>query len=217
MTIETKAAFARRHGVRRQALAKWETKGWLELVDGKVDVEASNANLNRYRHVCDGRAPAPPAERQPPVRQPRAACQPMVQRQPASKVLLTRRELIERLHALDWTAPFDWSDAAQRRRVQEAARAIGLEAVDSPLRDDGHHGGWQLRDAAAVAATGVCLETIHAGHGYELDHFEALQSCRDAIDLPGELSDVDLADELDVRLDLLPALAYPFGPFQRPD
>jgi hypothetical protein len=215
MTIETKAAFARRHGVRRQALAKWETKGWLELVDGKVDVEASNANLDRYRHVCDGRAPAPPAARQPVVRQLAAP------RQPASRVLvkLTLRELIRRLHALDWTATFDWSDVAQRRRVQEAARAIGLEAVNSPLRDDGHHGGWQLRNVEAVRASGVHRDTIQAGHGYELDDFWALWECRDSIELWSDPpSDADLADELEVDVDRLKLLAYPFGPFQkRPD
>jgi hypothetical protein len=76
---------------------------------------------------------------------------------------MTRRELIARLRKIDWTQPWDWSEGVQHRRVREAAWAIDLEAVKSSIRDDGHHGGWQLRDAAAVAAAGVCLETIHAG------------------------------------------------------
>jgi hypothetical protein len=214
MTIETKAAFARRHGVRRQALAKWEAKGWLLLVDGKVDVEASNGNLDRYRRACDGRAPAPPEARQPAVRQPATFCQP------ASRSLakLTRREIIARLRALDWSATFDWSDAAQRRRVQAAARAIGLEAVDSPLRDDGHFGGWQLRDVEAVKASGLRREAIHAGYGFELDHSDALWACRDSIELLSDPpSDVDLADEFEVDLDRLELLAHPFDPHQPRD
>lgn len=58
MTLETKAAYARRHGVSKPAVGKWAEKGWLVLVEGKVDVEASDANLGRYRDTTDGRAAA---------------------------------------------------------------------------------------------------------------------------------------------------------------
>jgi hypothetical protein len=56
MTQETKADYARRHGVSRPAVQKWEKAGWLALVDGKVDVEASDAKLAKYRDSKDGRA-----------------------------------------------------------------------------------------------------------------------------------------------------------------
>ncbi len=46
--LETKAAFARRHGVSRAALTKWGKRGWLVIVDGLVDVEVSNYLLKRY-------------------------------------------------------------------------------------------------------------------------------------------------------------------------
>ncbi|KAF3997483.1 hypothetical protein [Glaciimonas immobilis] len=37
--------FAAMHGVSKQAAAKWKTRGLIVLIDGKVDVSASNEKL----------------------------------------------------------------------------------------------------------------------------------------------------------------------------
>jgi hypothetical protein len=41
--------FAALHGVSRKTATKWKERGWLVFADDQVDVEASNANLKRYR------------------------------------------------------------------------------------------------------------------------------------------------------------------------
>lgn len=56
MTLCTKAEFARKQGVSKVSVTKWEQKGWLVVSEGKVDVEASVARLKKYRDTTDGRA-----------------------------------------------------------------------------------------------------------------------------------------------------------------
>jgi len=56
MTLVSKAAFARLHGVSHTAVSKWHKAGWLEMRGSQVDVEKSNARLARYRDSNDGRA-----------------------------------------------------------------------------------------------------------------------------------------------------------------
>ncbi|MDR3492304.1 MAG: hypothetical protein P4M12_09730 [Gammaproteobacteria bacterium] len=46
--LETKAAFAARFGVTRQAMTKWSMRGWLVMVGRYVDVEANACNVKRY-------------------------------------------------------------------------------------------------------------------------------------------------------------------------
>jgi hypothetical protein len=52
---ETKAAYARRHGVTRPTVQDWENRGWLVMDDGQVDVEQSDLILAMYRDASDGR------------------------------------------------------------------------------------------------------------------------------------------------------------------
>jgi hypothetical protein len=78
----SQAEYARRHGVSKPAVGKWVSRGWVVLVDGKVDIAKSDANLARFRDKGDGRAdrgskpatvnrkpvntpPAPPPETEP--------------------------------------------------------------------------------------------------------------------------------------------------------
>ena len=56
MTLESKADFARRHGVSGAAVSQWIKAEWVVLSEGKVDVEASNDRLAKYRSKSDGRA-----------------------------------------------------------------------------------------------------------------------------------------------------------------
>ncbi|MCL6397229.1 RNA polymerase subunit sigma-70 [Pectobacterium carotovorum subsp. carotovorum] len=41
--------FAKLHGVSRKTVTSWKARGWLVLAGDDIDVEASNANLERYR------------------------------------------------------------------------------------------------------------------------------------------------------------------------
>lgn len=74
-TLVSRAEFARQHGASKQAATKWEARGALVIVDGKVNVEASDkkmmfAGLGRF-------ADKPPAKPQPsggrPATKPAAA------------------------------------------------------------------------------------------------------------------------------------------------
>jgi DNA transposition AAA+ family ATPase len=52
----SQAEYARRHGVSKQAVSKWIARGWVVLVDGKVDIAKSDAALAKFRDKSDGRA-----------------------------------------------------------------------------------------------------------------------------------------------------------------
>jgi len=41
--------FARLHGVSRKTVTTWKARGWLVLAGEDIDVDASNANLERFR------------------------------------------------------------------------------------------------------------------------------------------------------------------------
>jgi hypothetical protein len=59
---------------------------------------------------------------------------------------MRRAEIVKRLKELDWTRTFDWREEAMRARAVNAAAAVGIDAALSELRDDGHWGGYQLRN-----------------------------------------------------------------------
>ncbi|WP_231408932.1 hypothetical protein [Ralstonia solanacearum] len=199
MTTVTLAEYARRVGKSRAAVTQWKNAGKLVMQGERVDVEATDAKLKRYRR--DGlpdieTAPKAVKRGRPSVKQP---------------VRLTCDEVARRLAALDWTQTFDWSTEAQDERARQAVQCIGWEAVTSPLRDDGHFGGYQLRIPESVAKYGLTVDTVPAGHGFELDTWDVLKVCR------AELEPIDDDQEVIVRLDLLHLLAYPFGECQRKD
>ncbi|MCT8345517.1 hypothetical protein LG003_22470 [Photorhabdus kleinii] len=41
--------FAKLHGVSRKTVTQWKARGWLVLDGDDINVEASNANVERYR------------------------------------------------------------------------------------------------------------------------------------------------------------------------
>ncbi|MBQ0956941.1 RNA polymerase subunit sigma-70 [Serratia symbiotica] len=41
--------FAKLHGVSRKTVTSWKARGWLVLAGDEIDVEASNANIERFR------------------------------------------------------------------------------------------------------------------------------------------------------------------------
>jgi hypothetical protein len=59
--------FAKLHGVSLVTGYEWRKRGWLVLVGRKVDVEASNALVAKYRDPADGRAARGPKTKLPPL------------------------------------------------------------------------------------------------------------------------------------------------------
>ncbi|PHM60654.1 DNA-directed RNA polymerase sigma-70 factor [Xenorhabdus stockiae] len=47
--------FAKLHGVSRKTVTTWKARGWLVMTDDDIDVEASNANIERYRKTVTRR------------------------------------------------------------------------------------------------------------------------------------------------------------------
>lgn len=45
--------FAKLHGVSRAAVNKWKSRGWLVFDGDEVNVELSNANINRYKKTVN--------------------------------------------------------------------------------------------------------------------------------------------------------------------
>ncbi|WP_416777851.1 hypothetical protein ACNFJN_06455 [Xenorhabdus budapestensis] len=41
--------FAKLHGVSRKTVTQWKARGWLVMAGDDINVEASNANIERYR------------------------------------------------------------------------------------------------------------------------------------------------------------------------
>lgn len=211
MSLVSLAEYARRVGKTRAAITQWKKAGKLVLQGDQVDVEATDERLKRYR-----RAGLPDVDPQPKsVKRGR----PSVKREPESvkqggelnsePVTLTCAEVTARLAALDWKGTFAWFASSQDERVRLAAECIGWEAVRSPIRDDGHWGGYQLRIPAYVEACGLTADAVPAGHGFELDAWDVLKAVR------AELEPIDDDDEVTVRLDLLHLLAHPFTEYDR--
>lgn len=215
MTLVSLAEYARRVGKTRAAISQWKKAGRLVLQGDQVDVEATDAYLKRYR-----RAGLPEIDPQPkPVKRGRPSVkqsgksvkQPDAAQLNSESVNLTCVEVAQRLAALDWAQTFDWSPEAQDKRARLAAQCIGWEAVTSPIRDDGHWGGYQLRIPAHIEAHGLTEDAIPAGHGFELYPIQVLKVCRE------ELEPIYVDDTMTVRLDLLPLLARPFHECDEPE
>jgi hypothetical protein len=193
----TRAEFSRLCQVSRKTVSLWAREGRITMVGEKVDVADSRRRLALHR-----RGGAPESLRASP---------PLAQ-QPTS---LSIAEALKHLAALDWKPrAHDWGHEAMDARVKQAAEAVGYVAVTSEALDDGHFGGYQLREPELVARYGgPVAESIAAGFGFELDAWAALAECRRRLDNP-EDGPLDLSDALDVRLDLLHAIAFPLAECQ---
>jgi hypothetical protein len=203
MTTISLAAFARRHGVTPPAVQKWKKSGLIVIVDGRVDVEASDERLRLYRNEHDGRAQR--GAKKSAARLGSA---------PTGLAQLTDGDILRRLEGLDWRHRFDWSDDAQADRARLAAQCIGMQAVESDRRDDGHWGGFQLRDPRWIRNGVVDENAILAGFGFEASPVEVLRVCRGEI-TPEDDGSGDFTCTVD--LSLLHLLARPFHQHDRPD
>ena len=212
----TKAEFARVCGVSKPAVAKWATQDRIVVIDGMVDVAASARQLGGMRRdgVPKGLLDfvkgdtAATAVVDPPASRARRA---------AARITEHRRDdLVARLLALDWKGPYLDNVHDEAVRLRSAAAAVGLELATSERDDDGHWGGYQLRNIATMAREGgICFDAIVAGYGFELEAWDVLRECRDVISHPDDTEE-DGDDLIAFDLELLPALAYPFGPNHQP-
>lgn len=209
----TQAEHARRCGVSRKSVTIWKDRGQLVMVDKLIDFEASykgerwHASTKKVFADDAGQGSARALAKPAAARARRA--------DPAAAVTLSRGEVVRQLRALDWTQTFDWAPGAMRVRALAAAEVVGLQAVESSFEDDGHWGGFQLRDVAHMAQHGgLCLDAIAAGYGFELEEGDVLFESRQRLDHPDD-GPADMDEPVTIRLDQLPLLAYPFGPTHR--
>jgi hypothetical protein len=214
--LMTKAAFARICNVSKPAVAKWATQGVVVLVDGKIDVVASARQMAAFRR--DGVPKGLRDYLESDGERIDSADEPSghADRHVVDRVAAYRRDdLVARLIALDWKGRCPADEAGEDIRLHAAAAAVGFELAESSQRDDGHWGGYQLRSIELIKRHGgLCFDVIAAGYGFELDAVDVLTQCREVLIHPdGGDADDDL---FFLDIELLPVLAYPFWPGQRP-
>ncbi|MGG5964798.1 hypothetical protein ACQSED_24815 [Salmonella enterica] len=61
------AEFARRHGVSRKTVTQWKERGWLVMNGREIDVDASDAMLEKYRKTVIREDVLPDEESLPPT------------------------------------------------------------------------------------------------------------------------------------------------------
>lgn len=122
------SAFAELHGVSRKTVTKWKERGWVVLLGDEVDVEASNANLKKYRR--DGL----PAVTQP-VTQPAQGNKRKSVTQVASEVTLGAGESADDAVGRILTGNVELLDFDEARCFKE--NYLGLKAQLEYDRDSG--------------------------------------------------------------------------------
>lgn len=210
MTTMSQADYARRHGVSRKTVTKWKESELIVLTEEGVDVEESDERLRKYRDRHDGRAQRGAAK---------IVTQGVTQQErpqgngrkgngaTGCLVELPISEICRRLRELDWKQPAPSSAARGRERARLAAQCLGLQAAESDLDDDGHWGGFQLRDPKWWGKSGTYADQqVVAGFGFELSPLQVLKICRDAV-MPLDEDDHDRLYAVDPAL--LPLLAHP--------
>lgn len=210
MTLVTQAEYARHRGVSRAAVSQWKTAGAIVMQESRVDLEASDAHLARYRVAVGNFVKHAGVT----VRTKAALNTKELSALNSEPVTMSCAEVLRRLEELDHTQQFEWSDEAKEQRARQAAQCVGWAAVQSDLDDDGHWGGFQLRIPEYIRKHGSLVEgAVAAGFGFELCPYEVILECRAHL-LPhvdpfdGSVWRAE-TDTVTFRLDLLPMLARP--------
>jgi phage terminase Nu1 subunit (DNA packaging protein) len=120
--------FAALHDVSRKTVTKWKERGWLVFAGDEIDVDASNANLKRYRR--DGA----PAVTQSVTQSPEGN-KPKTVTQAASEVTLGPGESAEDVAGRILTGNVELLSFDEARRFKE--NYLGLMAQLEYDRDSG--------------------------------------------------------------------------------
>jgi len=216
--LVSQSEFARMRDVSEAAVSKWKKRGWLVLQGSAVDVDESDKLIRKYRDSSDERATRGKSRLRKTLtnglNQGLVKAEPVKAVKASGPVLMTVEEIRARLDELDWTREFDWE--ADDRRAILAARCVGMEAVTSDRDDDGHWGGFQLRDPRLIEQNGgLFVEAIEAGFGFELTPDEVIAACRECV-TSEEYFHGEPETQVSVIPDLLPLLAYPHCDGQEP-
>jgi len=214
--------FAKRSGCDEKQVRRALERGMLTAdAEGKLSPDQLTSAWRRPRRDSKEFEPVTTADNSSAkVRTPRRSAAttstPKNSTAPARPQLLTltRTVWLAMLQAIDWTTTPDWSWQAQRARLEAAASAVGFEVCESDLQDDGHHGGWQLRDLALLTSYGgPCTKAVVSGYGFELDDFDVLFDCRENLVGSPDDGPADKAEHVTFDPAALPLLAYPFTPW----
>lgn len=204
------AEHARRCGVSRAAVTHWKQQGKLTMVGDLVDHDASYKGESWHASVKAAlREGQPPtvSDRATTARRKRPQAPAIVD--PDVPTRMTVEQIRQRLRELDWSQSQAWDHATQEERARRGARCVGFHAVLSAHRDDGHYGGFQLRE---IETDTPAIDDVIAGYGFELEPWQVLQECRDW--LIAEFDDRGAPfrapdDEVEVIPALLAVLANP--------
>lgn len=177
MTIESKAAFARRHDVNRSTVNKWETRGRLVMtVDGLVNIEASEQLLtSRPVAYRGGKAKGPVAPEKP--RQDDPVLDSAPRSDPAEVVVAALSAVVREIGA-----------RAARRAVEFGASLQMAYALDTAVcLDAGDIGERFLASIGAPVADNTSMvEIADAGASriVEVDWPTLAQAAGEPLDLP---------------------------------
>lgn len=133
VTLVSRAAFAQQHRVSKPAVQKWEKRGLLVIVDGKVNVEASDRNL---LHAGVGRFSDRPDRAAPPspVPAPGAAWNGEVRTLPYEARILVA--FVSRIAAHGGLAAWECgADLETAQKVDGLFRVLMLDASAELLTD----------------------------------------------------------------------------------
>lgn len=179
----TRAEFARQMDVSKMAVTKWVQRGWVRLVDGKIDADQAKADLQRFR------ANEMPAMR--PTMSP-------------TLLPISRQAVVRLLRALD-DSGLSWHRRPDSERLPAAAAAVGMTARAGARQDDLGGVGWELHGLASRTEASRCI----AGEGFTLNGAGILELCRLHVDPGTAVSQVK--GQVKVCLELVPALARPYA------
>jgi hypothetical protein len=215
MALVTQAEYARHRGVSRAAVNQWKTAGAIVMEGTKVDLEASDAHLLKYRVAVGSFVKHAGLAGRAKIALNKKASTALN----SEPVTMRCGEVLRLLEKLDHSRRFEWSDEAERDRAKKAAQCVGWDAVESNLDDEGHWGGFQLRIPEYIKKHGLVEGSIAGGFGFEMCPHEVIAECREHLVPCVDPVDGSIwraaDDEVTFRLDLLPMLARPI--FQAED
>lgn len=166
MSLMSVSQYAKHAGMSRQALYNWEShEGFPPRVDGKIDQEACDAYLTRYRSVSD-----------PRTKNARSKTKPARAGEVLGSALVDMSVAeIKRILAsgADKVAGMDPDE-----RAQVATKAVELFLSEGPYNPPVTFGGYRL---SIVETPDDEIGQIIAGGAFGLSAYDVVYECRDYI------------------------------------